>query len=137
MALFGHVSHSLFHGESTSKSGFFYWVRIFERNGPDLVRIFQKIGPDLVWILIFLVWNLNWRHWVWDRVYEIAWAHSFYAWRMENSSWKLKGSRFQISWPKSKNLDFLIAEWLVQCWFNWAIWCDLFVLICLSSSHQK
>ena len=29
-----------------------------------MVRIFEKIGPDVVWILILLVWNLNWRHWV-------------------------------------------------------------------------
>ena len=27
-----------------------------------MVRIFEKIGQDLVWILILLVWNLNWRH---------------------------------------------------------------------------
>ena len=30
----------------------------------QMVRIFEKIGPDLVWILILLVWNLNWRHWI-------------------------------------------------------------------------
>ena len=29
-----------------------------------MVRIFEKIGPDLVGILILLVWNLNWRHWL-------------------------------------------------------------------------
>ena len=35
----------------------------------QMVRIFEKIGPDLVWILILLVWNLNWRHWIQAKIW--------------------------------------------------------------------
>ena len=36
----------------STESGF--WVK--------MVRIFGEIGPDIVWILISLVWNINWSH---------------------------------------------------------------------------
>ena len=52
-------------GTDPKSNWFFYWVRILDANGPDLVQIFEKIGPDLVWILNLLVWNLNWRHCNW------------------------------------------------------------------------
>ena len=45
-APFERVSQCQFHGESPGESGFFYWIRILDANGPDLVRIFEKIGPD-------------------------------------------------------------------------------------------
>ena len=50
LAPFERVSQCQFHGESPGESGFFYWVRILDANGPDFWKNWSGFSLDFYFI---------------------------------------------------------------------------------------